>query len=53
VTILDLVLLSTQQTHYNDRCPVKEYLPDEDDESGGSTLVVVSLVLEIQGDSTK
>lgn len=32
----------------------KEYLPDEDDEEeGGPTLVVVSLVLEIQGDSTK
>jgi len=32
----------------------KEYLPDEDDEDvGGPTLVVVSLVLEIQGDSTK
>lgn len=32
----------------------KEYVPDEDDEeTGGPTLVVVSLVLEIQGDSTK
>lgn len=32
----------------------KEYVPDGDDEStGGPTLVVVSLVLEIQGDSTK
>lgn len=32
----------------------QEYLPDEDDEEvGGPTLVVVSLVLEIQGDSTK
>jgi len=32
----------------------KEYYPDEDDETvGGPTLVVVSLVLEIQGDSTK
>lgn len=32
----------------------KEYLPDEDDEEvGGPTLVVVSLILEIQGDSTK
>lgn len=32
----------------------KEYLPDTDDEEvGGPTLVVVSLVLEIQGDSTK
>lgn len=32
----------------------KEYLPDEDDENvGGPTLIVVSLVLEIQGDSTK
>lgn len=32
----------------------KEYLPDEDDEDvGGPTLIVVSLVLEIQGDSTK
>ena len=32
----------------------QEYYPDEDDEEvGGPTLVVVSLVLEIQGDSTK
>lgn len=32
----------------------KEYLPDEDDEEEGfATLIVVSLVLEIQGDSTK
>jgi len=32
----------------------KEYLPDKDEkERGGPTLVVVSLVLEIQGDSTK
>lgn len=32
----------------------KEYVPDEDDEEeGGPTLIVVSLVLEIQGDSTK
>ena len=32
----------------------QEYIPDEDDEEvGGPTLVVVSLVLEIQGDSTK
>jgi len=32
----------------------KEYLPDVDsEETGGPTLVVVSLVLEIQGDSTK
>lgn len=32
----------------------QEYLPDSDSEEvGGPTLVVVSLVLEIQGDSTK
>jgi len=32
----------------------KEYVPDEDNEEvGGPTLIVVSLVLEIQGDSTK
>jgi len=32
----------------------KEYVPDEDnEEEGGPTLIVVSLVLEIQGDSTK
>lgn len=31
----------------------KEYIPDDDDNQGGSTMVVVSLILEIQGDSTK
>jgi uncharacterized membrane protein len=32
----------------------KEYIPDDDvDNDGGSTMVVVSLILEIQGDSTK
>lgn len=33
----------------------KEYVPDEDDEvkSGGPTEVVVSLIVEIQGDATK
>jgi hypothetical protein len=38
----------------SDLVMLQEYLPDEDDEEvGGPTLVVVSLVLEIQGDSTK
>ena len=32
---------------------LKEYLPDDYDDDGNETLVVVSLVLEIQGDSTK
>jgi len=32
----------------------KEYVPDDDEEEhGGPTLVVVSLILEIQGDETK
>lgn len=34
---------------------IKEYIPEADSEEkgGGATLVVVSLVIEIQGDSTK
>ena len=34
---------------------VQEYIPGKDSEEkgGGTTLVVVSLVIEIQGDSTK
>lgn len=33
---------------------LQEYIPNEDDEEvGGPTMVVVTLVLEIQGDSTK
>ena len=33
----------------------KEHIPEEDDDedAGGPTMVVVTLVLEIQGDSTK
>lgn len=41
-------LANTEATKFE-----KEHLPDEDnDEVGGPTLVVVSLILEIQGDST-
>lgn len=31
----------------------KEYIPDSKEEGGGATIVVVSLVIEIEGDSTK
>jgi uncharacterized membrane protein len=48
------------ESYYNDLANTeaakfeKEYIPDDDDDSDGvSTMVVVSLILEIQGDSTK
>lgn len=49
------------ESYYNDLANAeaakfeKEYIPDDDagEESGGSTNVVVSLILEIQGDETK
>ena len=48
----DFMLFSSTRSSF---CFLQEYIPDIDSDTteGGSTIVVVSIVIEIEGDSTE